>query len=494
MAMTREKREVIQKNFTKLTENIEDIDRVVSNLLSAGVITTNMEEEIMAKTTKRNKIRELLNLLPKRGQVAFDKFYTALIDSEENVAAEFIEPHVINRSLVGSRLENQVTNPENNRDELPAVFPPDQEEEVVVVPFSDADSVMTANYHKSLEVNNDEVYKNTKGLYLSAIVYKNTKGLYLSAIVYKNAKGLYLSVIVYKNAKGLYLSAIVYKNTKGLYLSAIVYKNTEGLCLSVIVYKNTKGRCLIICNENFDDVTRLCDLDWEKDVGNLMTLFEKLRFSVDIIKNCTVQDLKKRLDRDKQKDMKDVDCLVVFVLTYGENGQQVYGTDGTSMTIQSIVDYFYPTSCPGLSTKPKLFFIQTVPRDLEGMDSTDGTPEQGEISLKKGVNKIQIGQSETSDSDVEARNMPSRGDTYLCVSATSDKVKPDESDSGSMFILALVYAYKNYSYSNELGKLTLKMNALIKKGEIKNGRPVTIGSSVVSSLAKSLYFFPKNCP
>ena len=56
-------------------------------------------------------------------------------------------------------------------------------------------------------------------------------------------------------------------------------------------------------------------------------------------------------------DASSFDCFVLFVLSHGAEGI-VYGSDGSSIRIRSLIEAFLPKQCPRLLGKPKLFFIQ----------------------------------------------------------------------------------------------------------------------------------------
>ena len=56
-------------------------------------------------------------------------------------------------------------------------------------------------------------------------------------------------------------------------------------------------------------------------------------------------------------DHRDCDCVAVAILTHGDEGGLVYGTDG-SVPLKHLTSYFKSEDSHSLVGKPKLFFIQ----------------------------------------------------------------------------------------------------------------------------------------
>ena len=57
------------------------------------------------------------------------------------------------------------------------------------------------------------------------------------------------------------------------------------------------------------------------------------------------------------EDHTNYNCFVCAVLTHGE-GDIVYGVDGKTISLDELRNSIDGHSCPKLSGKPKLFFIQ----------------------------------------------------------------------------------------------------------------------------------------
>uniref|UniRef100_A0A8C0AQE6 Caspase 9 n=1 Tax=Buteo japonicus TaxID=224669 RepID=A0A8C0AQE6_9AVES len=116
------------------------------------------------------------------------------------------------------------------------------------------------------------------------------------------------------------------------------------------------GHCLIINNVNFSRDSHLLTRDGsDVDCRKLEKRFKALRFNVLTRRNL---EAKVRLLRKlAREDHRALDCCVVVILSHGcQVG--IYGTDGKTVPVEEIVNYFNGYNCPSLRGKPKLFFIQ----------------------------------------------------------------------------------------------------------------------------------------
>ena len=59
----------------------------------------------------------------------------------------------------------------------------------------------------------------------------------------------------------------------------------------------------------------------------------------------------------RMDELKDYDCLVVFVLTHGDECEKIFAKDGPYY-VKELVEPFTGRNCMQLANKPKLFFIQ----------------------------------------------------------------------------------------------------------------------------------------
>ncbi|XP_077064782.1 caspase-2 isoform X2 [Siphateles boraxobius] len=73
----------LRKNSVTMLQDLVVDDLLIQCLQQDGILTENMAESIMAKSTSQGKSRHLLFLLPKRGPLAFSSFCAALTATEQ---------------------------------------------------------------------------------------------------------------------------------------------------------------------------------------------------------------------------------------------------------------------------------------------------------------------------------------------------------------------------------------------------------------------------
>jgi len=80
-------REVIRENFIYIGENLVLKD-ILDFLVGEMVLTEDMQEEILAEKTKKDKIAKFLFILPRRGPGAFEKFLEGLDSTKQDFIAD----------------------------------------------------------------------------------------------------------------------------------------------------------------------------------------------------------------------------------------------------------------------------------------------------------------------------------------------------------------------------------------------------------------------
>lgn len=124
------------------------------------------------------------------------------------------------------------------------------------------------------------------------------------------------------------------------------------------------GFAVIINISKFDEVTKLETREGSDiDVQRMKSLFEWLRFKVEIYINKTADEIMQiiryyRLDFDHR----NFDCFSLFLMSHGfgntRDGDGIFSRDGKHVHLKKIRENFTSAKCPSLSNKPKLFFVQ----------------------------------------------------------------------------------------------------------------------------------------
>ena len=68
-------------------------------------------------------------------------------------------------------------------------------------------------------------------------------------------------------------------------------------------------------------------------------------------------------------DYKQLDCLLVVILTNGKKGKYIYGDDGRKIRLNDIISHFCSESSTTFARKPKMFITETIVRETQRKDS-----------------------------------------------------------------------------------------------------------------------------
>ncbi|KAH7955702.1 hypothetical protein HPB52_002900 [Rhipicephalus sanguineus] len=117
-----------------------------------------------------------------------------------------------------------------------------------------------------------------------------------------------------------------------------------------------RGICLIINNHDFGDSKREGS---EHDVRRMRYLFEALHFKCIVHWDLPESEMKKKVEEVAAlKEHEVADCLVVILMSHGEQNM-IYGVDRGKLHLENdIISLFDDENCPALRGKPKVFFIQ----------------------------------------------------------------------------------------------------------------------------------------
>ncbi|XP_052866325.1 caspase-like [Anopheles cruzii] len=95
----------------------------------------------------------------------------------------------------------------------------------------------------------------------------------------------------------------------------------------------------------------------EVDCKRLTETLQMFGFDVHIYRDHKLEEIKAVTRKVSQMDHKDNDCLLVAVLTHGEDGDIVFAHD-CAYQFPVIWSQFTADSCPSLAGRPKIFLIQ----------------------------------------------------------------------------------------------------------------------------------------
>ncbi|KAK3730113.1 hypothetical protein QZH41_013737 [Actinostola sp. cb2023] len=256
------------------------------------------------------------------------------------------------------------------------------------------------------------------------------------------------------------------------------------------------GLCLIINNASFEAESGLSNRKGSNiDARNLQSLFLFLRYKVKLVENQRARNLKETVFKFAKEDHKNYDSVVVCLLSHGLEGQ-IYGVDGSLVSINDLVSMFNGNSAKTLVGKPKLFFVQAC-RGGEfdrgiGFERVDGL--ESAPSDERPVEEVleELYASEQTDSGfVSPQSLPSEADFLLAFSTVPGFVSWRHSDKGSWFVQALVDVFKQYSSKEDIANMLIRINRKVALEFESTDKKKQMPAPVIM-LTRKVFFFPQS--
>ncbi|NXK80012.1 CASP9 protein, partial [Amazona guildingii] len=232
------------------------------------------------------------------------------------------------------------------------------------------------------------------------------------------------------------------------------------------------GRCLILNNINFTTGLGLStrhgsDVDCEK----LEKRFRALSFDVLTQRDLEARDMVSELQKLARQDHSALDCCIVVILSHGCQTSHVqfpggvYGTDGKSIPIEKIVNYFNGSNCPSLRGKPKLFFIQACGGEQRDrgflVDSNSPGDEAPRGSVESDATPFHAPAGNMDKPDAVA-SLPTPSDILVSYSTFPGFVSWREVSSGSWYVETLDGVLEQYAPSEDLLNMLLRVSVEVQ--------------------------------
>ncbi|XP_038602499.1 caspase-9 isoform X3 [Tachyglossus aculeatus] len=188
-------------------------------------------------------------------------------------------------------------------------------------------------------------------------------------------------------------------------------------------------------------------------------------------------EMVKALNKLARKDHSALDCCVVVILSHGYQASHIqfpggiHGTDGKSISVETIVNYFNGSRCPSLGGKPKLFFIQACggeqkDRGFEvNLDSPEDHPTRRDP--ESDATPFQAAPEGSDEPDAVA-SLPTPSDILVSYSTFPGFVSWRDTKSGSWYIETLDSVLEQWAHTEDLLTLLLRVsNGVSSKGKYK---------------------------
>nr|VZI03839.1 unnamed protein product [Spirometra erinaceieuropaei] len=243
-----------------------------------------------------------------------------------------------------------------------------------------------------------------------------------------------------------------------------------------------RGTCLIISVDTFKPALCLPGRPGaEVDLRKLQQTFSMLDFDVKMYCNPTAANMTAIVEAESKANHADADTFVMVLLSHGDDGGLIYGTDG-AVYLENLIKPFRGDSCPDLAGKPKMFFVQACrgsQLDPGTVVETDGFYPGGEGGHLGSLRRI-----------------PVEADLLVAYAVQPGYFAFRNSLYGSWFIQALTNCLQRYGRTLDLMSILTRVNHEVAyEFESMASNPEYSGkkqvSSIVSTLTKDVFFPPK---
>ena len=220
--------------------------------------------------------------------------------------------------------------------------------------------------------------------------------------------------------------------------------------------RRPRGQALIINIESYDNDVQERRLGTDVDVENLVQLLKGLEFDVTLKRNLALTPFFREITEFCcNKLHAEADMTIVVILSHGQDGV-VYASDGQSINMEYIYEFFNNRNCPLLRGKPKFFIVQSCRGDrpdagvegLEDMETAGASPSKH--MSKKRKNESVDAVSKASDVGDVARARPTWEDMIIAYSTIPGYASLRDHDKGTWFIQSLVEVFMAHAHDTEL--------------------------------------------
>ena len=89
-------------------------------------------------------------------------------------------------------------------------------------------------------------------------------------------------------------------------------------------------------------------------------LSTRYRILMECFSNLSMKGMKQLMKAVSRVDYRNLNCLMVIILSHGEKEKGIYDTHGKCIPVEDITKHFSDGMCPSLKRKPKIFFFETI--------------------------------------------------------------------------------------------------------------------------------------
>lgn len=388
------------------------------------IFTDGMLENIQANTSRSDRVRQLLNDLPRRGGDAYNKFLYCLENSGHR-----------NLAVVIREKEQKIRNPNQQLVIQEARFnfpsqPTDQrihgaqhlQHSISAQPLLSPDPLSEMNSSQSapnLASSGSIVASPSEELQCSTIRNKFQGNSNTLRETHNTEYNEDVRMDVADHIDPGFSNPLPRAESSSSSLS-------EGLP-SYKIATDPRGIVLVINNINFvsnNENRHGAEIDQER----LTEMFTNFGFEILVHIDKTAQEIEETLKYfSKDEQLLEVDSLIIVLMSHGNN-EIILGTDGRSKNIIDLITLFNSKNCTSMKGKPKMFIVNACRGD--GRDKIFGKTQPVDVH-------------DTVHTDGRGLSIqPANCDLLIAYSTFPGYVSYRDEEDGSPFVKCLVEVFK----------------------------------------------------
>ncbi|PIC35007.1 hypothetical protein B9Z55_014495 [Caenorhabditis nigoni] len=500
--MRPDRRSLLERNILEFSSKLQ-ADLILDVLIAKQVLNSDNGDVINSCRTERDKRKEIVKAVQRRGDVAFDAFYDALRDTGHNDLADVLMPlsRPINCAVNPVPMECPMSPSSHRRSR--ALSPPRYASPTRVHRDSISSvSSFTSTYQdvysraRSSSRSSRPLQSSDRHNYMSAATSfpsqpssANSSFTGCASLGYSSSRNRSFS-------KTSAQSQYIFHEEDMNYVDAPTIHRVFDEKTMYRNFSSPRGLCLIINNEHFEQMPTRNGTKADKD--NITNLFRCMGYTVICKDNLTGREMLSTIRSFGRNDMHG-DSAILVILSHGEENV-IIGVDDVSVNVHEIYDLLNAANAPRLANKPKLVFVQACRGERRDngfpvLDSVDGVPSlirrgwdnrDGPLFNFLGCVRPQVQQV--------WRKKPSQADMLIAYATTAQYVSWRNSARGSWFIQAVCEVFSLHAKDMDVVELLTEVNK-----KVACGFQTSQGSNILkqmpeltSRLLKKFYFWPED--
>ncbi|CAI5449740.1 unnamed protein product [Caenorhabditis angaria] len=524
--MRQDRRNLLDKNHLEFLHHM-NVEDVIELLVVKEVFNETVIDSIIASPTERDRRKEVVKEIKKRGDVAYDAFYEALIESGQDDLAELLKPlligaHHYQSGVRASRVtistaSATISSPPTTRRRMEigavATTSRPRRETISSTCFDPSAQLLSrarsrSRSQKPLHASDRMNYQSpVRSIFNRQTPSSPNHSFGSGSLGYSSSASTRSSIGSYKYAPNSPTEPYEFNVNSMNYTDAPSIQRIYDKETMYPNFSNPRGLCLIINNEHFEQMPTRNGTKTDKE--NISNLFRTMGYHILGRDNLTAREILFTIqDFTRESAHRRCSSAIIVILSHGEENK-IIGVDDQSVSTHDLCDLLSASKAPFLANKPKLVFIQACRGERRDTgfavphDAIDGIPAMlrsgrvaayNQMSFDKGDGPIFnfMGCIRPQLQQTAWRKKPDQADILIAYATTAQFVSWRNSVKGSWFIQAICEVFSRHAVDMDIVEMLTEVNKKVACGFQTSQGTMTLKQmpEMTSRLLKKFYFWP----